>query len=82
MRQKSNEECKCAGKCKCKAKKITKFMKDMKEQTQPLKSYECELDKVLLEQISLSLYAFFFLSCSGSCKTPKYFLLIKTKLIL
>ena len=54
MRQNLNEECKCAGKCKCKAKKITKFMKDMKEQTQPLKSYECELDKVLLEQVDSS----------------------------
>ena len=54
MRQKLNEKCKCAGKCKCKAKKITKFMKDMKEQSEPLKSYECELDKVLLEQIDSS----------------------------
>jgi hypothetical protein len=54
MRQNLNEECKCAGKCKCKAKKITKFMKDMKEQTQPLKGYECELDKVLLEQLDSS----------------------------
>jgi len=54
MRHKLNEECKCAGKCKCKAKKITKFMKDMKEQSEPLKSYECELDKVLLEQVDSS----------------------------
>ena len=54
MRQNLNEECKCAGKCKCKAKKITKFMKDMKEQAQPLKSYECELDKVLIEQVDSS----------------------------
>jgi hypothetical protein len=29
-------------------------MKDMKEQSEPLKSYECELDKVLLEQIDSS----------------------------
>lgn len=54
MRQKLNEKCNCVGKCKCKAKKITKFMKDMKEQSEPLKSYECELDKVVLEQINSS----------------------------
>jgi hypothetical protein len=53
-----NEEkqCKCAGKCKCKmrsrTKKMIKFVKDLKEQTEAKKNYTCEFDKLFIEDVT------------------------------